>query len=387
MKTSTEQLEKQETYQQTIELSTMLQERHSSVLESVGCPVNSHNEWDPLEEVIVGVVEGASFPTWHVALEAPLPDDQRDLFRKSAGTPFPKEHIEAARKELEEFVHILEGEGVKVRRPTPCNQLEAYSAPGWTSTGLYDAMPRDVLLVFGNEIIECPLAWRSRYYGTFGFRPLLKEYFHAGARWSSGPKPELKDELYDYGWTESKPGEPARLVITEFEPTFDAADFIRCGRDIFAQKSNVTNDFGIEWLRRHLGDEYRIHVCDFNDSHPMHIDATLVPLAPGKLLINPERVPEVPKIFKDWDVFHAPRPVIPAEHTLYMTSKWINMNILMLDERRVVVERQDEPMISAMKKWGFEPVLCNFRNFNTFGGSFHCATLDVRRRGTLESYF
>ncbi len=103
----------------------------------------------------------------------------------------------------------------------------------------------DVLLVFGNEIIECPLAWRARYYGTFAFRPLLKEYFHAGAKWTAGPKPELKDELYDYNWRESAPGETTRLVITEFEPTFEAADFIRCGRDVFAQKSNVTNEFGI----------------------------------------------------------------------------------------------------------------------------------------------
>jgi glycine amidinotransferase len=39
-----------------------------------------------------------------------------------------------------------------------------------------------------------------------------------------------------------------------------------------------------------------------------------------------------------------------------------------------------------MKKWGFTPIPCNFRHFNSFGGSFHCATLDVRRRGKLESY-
>jgi glycine amidinotransferase len=119
----------------------------------------------------------------------------------------------------------------------------------------------------------------------------------------------------------------------------------------------------------------------------MHIDCTLAPIAPGKLLINPDRVLQVPKIFKGWDVFHSPRPIMPRKHTLYMTSKWINMNVIMLDEQRVVVERQDEPMIMAMKKWGFKPILCNFRNFNSFGGSFHCATLDVRRRGTLQSYF
>ena len=350
------------------------------------CPVNSFNEWDPLEEVIVGIVDGASFPSWHIAMEAVLPSDQVENFRQNAGKPFPAELIAAADKELEEFVHILEGEGVKVRRPDPLDQSQSYNGLGWTSTGLYTAMPRDVLLVIGNEIIECPLAWRSRYFETCGYRPLLKEYFRDGAKWSMAPKPELRDEQYDYDWTEAGPDEPARLVITEFEPTFDAADFIRCGRDIFAQKSNVTNDFGIEWLRRHIGDEYRIHVFEFKDSHPMHIDATLVPMAPGKLLINPERVLEVPDVFRGWDVFHAPQPIIPDSHTLYMTSKWINMNILMLDEKRVVVERQDEPMISALKDWGFIPIPCNFRYFNTFGGSFHCATLDVRRRGRLESY-
>ena len=30
-----------------------------------GSPVNSHNEWDPLEEVIVGRLEGATIPSGH----------------------------------------------------------------------------------------------------------------------------------------------------------------------------------------------------------------------------------------------------------------------------------------------------------------------------------
>ena len=53
----------------------------------------------------------------------------------------------------------------------------------------------------------------------------------------------------------------------------------------------------------------------------------------------------------------------------------------------IVVERQDEPMIKALRGFGLTPIPCDFRHFNSFGGSFHCATLDVRRRGTLESYF
>ena len=124
------------------------------------CPVNSYNEWDLLEEVIVGVVDGAAFPPYHIVLEATMPPDQLPTFRANAGKPFPAEQIAMAKNELEEFVHILEGEGVKVRRPLPADQQQ-YGAPGWTSTGLYNAMPRDVLLVVGDDIIECPLAWRS----------------------------------------------------------------------------------------------------------------------------------------------------------------------------------------------------------------------------------
>lgn len=28
-------------------------------------------------------------------------------------------------------------------------------------------------------------------------------------------------------------------------------------------RSQVTNQFGIEWLQRHIGSEYRVHVLDF----------------------------------------------------------------------------------------------------------------------------
>jgi glycine amidinotransferase len=53
----------------------------------------------------------------------------------------------------------------------------------------------------------------------------------------------------------------------------------------------------------------------------------------------------------------------------------------------VMVERHEEALIQLLKRNGFQPICCNFLNFNTLGGSFHCATLDVRRRGGLESFF
>jgi len=355
--------------------------------EATASPVCSYNEWDPLEEVIVGVADGACVPPWHPAVEATLDPCKQTWFRTRAGQPFPEEVVSAARHELDGFIVLLEDLGITVRRPRAQDQLRPYATPSWRSTGLYDAMPRDVLLVVGEEIIECPLAWRSRHYGTSGFRPLLREYFRGGARWSSAPKPELCDELYDREAIGDDVEASDRYVTTELEPTFDAADFIRCGRDIFTQRSHVTNRFGIEWLRCHLGPDYRIHILEFDDEHPMHIDATFMPIAPGKLIINPERVVEVPSMFRDWEVAPAPDPVIPLSHPLYMTSRWVNMNIFMLGPQLAVVEAEEHPMADLLTSWGIEVIRCPFRHFNSIGGSFHCATLDVRRRGELLSYF
>lgn len=153
--------------------------------------------------------------------------------------------------------------------------------------GLYAAMPRDILSVFGNEIIEAPMAWRSRFFEYRPYRGLIKEYFKQGAKWTAAPKPQMSDELY-LSEEEYVDGIDS-YVTTEFEPVFDAAEFTRIGKDIFVQRSQVTNNFGIEWMRRHLGDNYNIHVLDFQDKNAMHIDGTFIPLAPGKLLVNPKR--------------------------------------------------------------------------------------------------
>jgi len=72
---------------------------------------------------------------------------------------------------------------------------------------------------------------------------------------------------------------------------------------------------------------------------------------------------------------------------LSMVSKWISVNVLMLDEKRVIVEKSQVSMIRKMKDWGFEPIPVAFMNYKMFGGGFHCATLDIFRRGGLQSYF
>ena len=361
-------------------------------VESAHSPVNSHNEWDPLEEIIVGRLEGATIPSSHPVVTCNIPGLAARAQSFVAGFRYPSFMIAPAQRELDGFITLLQSLGVTVRRPNPTDYKLTFGAPGWSSHGFCNSCPRDSLLVVGDEIIETPMAWPCRYFETHSYRPILKDYFRQGARWTSAPKPQLIDELFERDFRVPEVGEPINYILTEFEPVFDAADFFRCGRDIFVTRSNVTNLMGIAWLRRHLGETYRVHEIESRCPNPMHIDTTILPLGPGKILVNPEYidVERLPPMLKKWDILIAPEPDPIDSRLLKVTSmcgKWLSMNVLMIDEKRVIVDPHHRRMMRAMKDWGLEPVPCEFLHYAAFGGAFHCATLDTRRRGTLQSYF
>jgi glycine amidinotransferase len=352
-------------------------------------PVCSYNEWDPLEEVVVGRLDGAMIPSKHLTVSFNIPQRLMGIYKLVAGLPYPKFVVRPAQRELDEFIHILEAEGITVRRPAVTDFSVTYKTPNWQSKGFCAACPRDGLLVVGDEIIETPMAWRSRYFEVDPYRPLLKEYTARGSTWTTAPRPALVDALYNHDYRLPEAGEPIPFVVNEYEPVFDAADFVRCGRDLFGIRSNVTNESGIRWLRTHLGDRFRITLLETRCRQPMHIDSTLMPLAPGKLLVNPDYIDpsRLPPMFASWDILIAPEPNPVPWRIPSMCSRWLSINVLMLDERRVIVERLQGSLIKKLKDWGFEPIPCSFANYAPFGGSFHCATLDVRRRGELQSYF
>ena len=212
----------------------------------LACPVNSYNEWDPLEEVIVGRLEHAMLPDAQIINKHTFPPSDSSIIDEIlslGGVPYPPEMIEAAQEHLDQFIHILESEGIRVRRPEVVDYEIPFRTPSWkVPCGSSATNPRDPFLVVGNEIIEAPMADRSRHFEAWAYRSLFKEYFTQGAKWVAAPKPQLTHDQYHDNFQPSKYGdEEMRYVVTEFEPTFDAADFVRCGTDIIGQKSHVTN--------------------------------------------------------------------------------------------------------------------------------------------------
>ena len=77
----------------------------------------------------------------------------------------------------------------------------------------------------------------------------------------------------------------------------------------------------------------------------MHIDATFNIIGPGLVIVNPERPCEQREMFEKagWRLVEAANPTISDSHPLWMSSKWLSMNVLMLDEKRVVVDANEIP--------------------------------------------
>ncbi len=151
----------------------------------------SCNEWDPLEEVILGNPLNARYPTPDRSTQlAEFPD--RSLAEIPRG-PFPQQIIEETEEDLHEFAKILEGLGVTVKRPDTWRHEAKFSTIHWEAQGYYNYCPRDVLLVIGDHIIETPNVIRSRAQETFGYRTLLMGYMKSGVRTFDGDAQAFQD--------------------------------------------------------------------------------------------------------------------------------------------------------------------------------------------------
>ena len=343
----------------------------------------SCNEWDQLEEVIIGNPLGARFPTAdRSTLLAEFPD--RSLTEIPQG-PFPQQIIEETEEDLNAFAAVLEELGITVKRPETWPHEVRFSTIHWESEGFYNYCPRDIMLVIGDHIIETPNVIRSRAQETFSYRTMMVDYLKSGAKWYSAPKPMLLDSLFEV--------DPAKPTPRNYEPAFDAANILRLGRDLIYLVSATGNEMGGQWLQTILGDAYRVHFLK-DVYYGSHIDSTFVALRPGLMLCNPARINDdtLPEILKQWDVIYSP----PMENTdsydaCYLSksigSNWIDMNLLSISPDLVVVDRDQTALIKLLEKQGLDVIPLKLRHAKMLGGGFHCVTLDIRRTGTLQRYF
>ena len=345
----------------------------------------SYDEFSPLHEVVVGNPLGARIPRPDMSAWLNLYGDltRSELAGVTTGE-FPARVIEETAEDLQVLIGALRGLGVVVHQVGAGGAPRDFGTPQWRTDGFYNYCPRDLALVIGPVIIETASPMRARYFESFGLRPLFQKFMLDGSTWISAPKPQLADELYQV----DELGHPA---LGEHEPVFEAANVLRCGKDLFYQVSTSGNELGRIWLERTLrayGD-FTIHplrkIYEFT-----HIDSTIAFLRPGLALLNPERITDanLPDVLRKWDVIWCPpMDTAPAASPYPLSSRWIGMNLLMVNPGLAIVDAAQHELIRALERSGIDTLPLTLRHARTLGGGFHCVTLDVLRDGDLQGYF
>lgn len=306
--------------------------------------IYSINEWDQLKEVVVGRADFANWPsndpvfskenektTW---TETPVPSG-----------PVPDWIIDEANEDLDILASTLENYGAIVHRPKAINYQER--------GGMYGYCPRDRLLIYSDTIIDPAMMYPCR-----------------------DMEIEALDEVIYRADTIHRMPRNDRYVM-------DAANVLRLNDSMLYLESVSGNYRAAHWLMEKFP-EVRIEICKFYSG--VHIDSTIVPLREGLVLVNASRVnleDNLPNVFDSWDIIWATEDDI-NEQGFYQypyASKWIALNMLVLDPNTVIVDKNQNKLIKILEACNFTVIPLELRHSRTLGGGFHCVTLDLLRVG------
>jgi scyllo-inosamine-4-phosphate amidinotransferase 1 len=304
--------------------------------------INTYNEWDPLESIIVG---SASHANWPSADPVFAQESLKTSWTQSpvpAG-PVPAWIVDETNRELDLLCETLLRYGTTVYRPRPMDFVE--------EKGMYNYCPRDRLLVWGDTVVDCNMMYPCRNQEIKNYYRLLSE---------------------------------ARNILTmprDSGMILDAANICRLDHTWLFLESASGNRAAYEWLCEKFP-QVDIELCNFYAG--VHIDSTIVPVREGLVLLNASRVnpDNCPKALKDWEKIWVTDDMIVAQdfYQYPYASKWIAMNMLVLDPQTVILDADQTQLITILKSHGIDAIPLKLSHSRTMGGGFHCVTLDTRRK-------
>jgi scyllo-inosamine-4-phosphate amidinotransferase 1 len=302
----------------------------------------SINEWDPLEKIVVGSALHANWPTTDPVFAE---EGKKTTWTKTPvpSGPVPAWIVDEANRELDILSETLLQHGVIVYRPKPMDFVEA--------GGMYNYCPRDRLLVWGDTVVDVNMMYPCR-------NQEIKNYYRLLA--------EAKHIL-------TMPRNSGMIL--------DAANICRLGNTWLFLESSSGNRAAYEWLCSKFP-EVTIELCNFYAG--VHIDSTIVPLREGLVMLNASRVTpdNCPKAFDSWEKIWVTEDQIVAQdfYQYPYASKWIAMNMLVLNPKTVILDAAQTKLITILKQHGIDSIPLTLSHSRTLGGGFHCVTLDTRRK-------
>jgi glycine amidinotransferase/scyllo-inosamine-4-phosphate amidinotransferase 1 len=301
--------------------------------------ISSYNEWDPLKSVVIGSAKYANWPTDDPVFAQ---EGEKTLWKETSvpAGPVPEHIINEADEDLNLLAQTLLQLGVNVVRPTPRNYQ--------TTGGMYNYCPRDRLLIYGNTIVDPAMMYPCRDQEIVALD-------------------EVTNKSHD-----------VRVMPRDQGMILDAANVCRLGDSMLFLESASGNRKAYEWLCDQFPD-VNIELCNFYAG--VHIDSTIVPLREGLVMLNASRVNHdtCPEVFKTWNKIYVDDVVAQDFYQYPYASKWIAMNMLVVDPHTVIVDKNQPELIKTLENWHFTVIPLELRHSRTLGGGFHCVTLDLLR--------
>jgi len=301
--------------------------------------IHSYNEWDPLRSVVVGRADHANWPVHDPVFQL---ESERTLWKETPvpSGPVPDWIIDEANEDLDQLAGVLRSLNVEVFRPDDFNfQIH---------DGMYNYCPRDRLLVYGDTVVNPAMMYPCR--------DMELQCYH-----------DIVDSAPNY------------LFMPRHEGmTLDAANIARLNDKWIFLESSSGNRAAYDWLCKYFP-QVDIELVNFYSG--VHIDSTIVPLREGLVLVNGSRVTadNLPRSLKDWEVIYCNHVEEQGFFQYPYASKWIALNMLVVNPHTVIVDKNQHMLISWLEKNQFTVVPMQLRHSRTLGGGFHCVTLDLHR--------
>ena len=301
--------------------------------------ISTYNEWSSLKRCMVGDATWANWPVHDPVFKL---EEQKTTWKETPVPrgPVPQRIIDEANEDLDRLATTLMQLGVEVVRPDTLNfQIH---------DGMYNYCPRDRLLVYGDTIVNPTMMYPCR--------DMELQCYH-----------DIVDQAAHYYFMPRHEG----MIL-------DAANVCRLGDKMLFLESASGNRAAYDWLCSVFPD-VEIELCNFYAG--VHIDSTIVPLREGLVMLNGSRVnfDTVPKVFDGWQKIWV-NNVVPQDFYQYpYASKWIAMNMLVVNPHTVICDADQTELIKTLKSYKFEVIPLRLRQSRTLGGGFHCVTLDLVR--------
>lgn len=302
--------------------------------------IHSYNEWDPIQEIVVGRADYANWPTDDPVFAR---ESEKTTWKETPvpSGPVPDWIIDEANEDLDTLANVLEQCGAVVHRPNTINFQER--------GGMYNYCPRDRLIVYGNTVVDPAMMYPCR----------------------DMESEALEQVIYRADTVLRMPRDEGMIL--------DAANVLRLNDTMLYLESASGNLRAYSWLRKQFPD-VTIEICNFYSG--VHIDSTIVPIREGLVVVNASRVNEnnLPKVFSDWEVIWVDEVVEQGFYQYPYASKWIALNMLVVDPTTVIVDKHQTRLIKMLEDYNVLVLPLELRHSRTLGGGFHCVTLDIVRQ-------